>query len=360
MLQETKKADIKTDWIDFIGQLQKNICAAIEEMDGGALFAEDVWQREGGQGGGGLTKVIQNGKVFEKGGVNTSVVYGQVTDAMRSQLNISRDGDKAKEPTRWFAAGISVVIHPVNPFAPTVHCNYRMFELYNDEDILSDRWFGGGTDLTPYYLFEEDVRHFHQTYKTVCDEFDPLLYPAFKKQCDDYFVNKHRNNERRGIGGIFYDHMRTAPSTSPNGGELNPQPSPKQGAASGSESSFGEDSGQMVPLERDRKGAAFWMNFAKACGNSFVPAYLPIVAKRKDISYSERNRQWQEIRRGRYVEFNLLHDRGTLFGLRTGGRIESILVSLPPTVRFEYNYQPKKNSEEEKLVHVLINPREWV
>ena len=320
MLHDSKITDVKAEWIDLIHQLQRNICAAIEEMDGSAVFNEDAWQRAAGKGGGGLTRVIQNGRVFEKGGVNTSVVYGAVTEPMRSQLSISRNGENANEPTQWFAAGISIVIHPVNPFAPTVHCNYRMFEMYNDQGILSDRWFGGGTDLTPYYLFEEDARHFHRAYKTVCDEFDPLLYPVFKKQCDDYFVNKHRNNERRGIGGIFYDHQRAD----------------------------------------HNRSVDFWVNFAKACGNTFIPAYLPIVDKRKDILYSEQNRQWQEIRRGRYVEFNLIHDRGTLFGLRTGGRIESILMSLPPTVRFEYNDQPEKDSEEEKLTQVLVCPREWV
>ena len=319
MLQKVKTTDVKGAWVDFIHQLQTNICAAIEQLDGSACFTEDAWQRLDGKGGGGLTKVIQNGNVFEKGGVNTSVVYGQVTEAMRSQLNIS-DEDGAKRPAKWFAAGISLVIHPVNPFVPTVHCNYRMFELYNDEDVLADRWFGGGTDLTPYYLFEEDARSFHQAYKTVCDKFDSILYRTMKKECDDYFVNKHRNNERRGIGGIFYDHRRA---------------------------------------DEDH-GVDFWMNFAKACGNAFIPAYLPIVKKRKDISFTEKNRYWQEIRRGRYVEFNLIHDRGTLFGLRTGGRIESILMSLPPTVRFEYDYQPEKDSEEQKLIGVLMNPREWI
>ena len=291
--------------------MQDDICNALEEADGKALFSEDAWQRAGGKGGGGLTKVIQNGNVFEKGGVNTSVVYGHVTDKMRKQLSI--DGGK------WFAAGLSLVIHPINPFVPTVHCNYRMFELYNEEDMLTDRWFGGGTDLTPYYLFEEDAKHFHQTYKNVCDEFDPFLYPAFKKECDDYFVNKHRNNERRGIGGIFYDHQR----------------------------------------EDENHSLDFWMNFAKACGNAFTAAYLPIVEKRRDISYTEKNKHWQEIRRGRYVEFNLIHDRGTLFGLKTNGRTESILMSLPPTVRFEYNYLPEPGSEENKLLQVCLNPTEW-
>jgi len=312
MIHQTQTKETRGEWIEFIYQLQGKICKAIEEVDGKALFLEDEWQRAEGKGGGGLTRVIQNGNVFEKGGVNTSVVYGHVTDKMRKQLGI--DGAK------WFAAGLSLVIHPVNPFVPTVHCNYRMFELYSEEDMLTDRWFGGGTDLTPYYLFEEDAKHFHHTYKKVCDEFDPSLYPTFKKECDEYFVNKHRNNERRGIGGIFYDHQR----------------------------------------EDENHDLDFWMNFVKTCGNAFTVAYLPIVEKRKNTLYTEKNKHWQEIRRGRYVEFNLIHDRGTLFGLKTNGRAESILMSLPPTVRFEYNYQPEPGSEEDKLLQVCLNPREWV
>ena len=312
MIHKTETKEIRGEWIEFIYHLQDTICKALEEVDGKALFLEDEWQRADGKGGGGLTRVIQNGNVFEKGGVNTSVVYGHVTDKMRKQLGI--DGAK------WFAAGLSLVIHPVNPFVPTVHCNYRMFELYSEEDMLTDRWFGGGTDLTPYYLFEEDAKHFHHTYKKVCDEFDPSLYPTFKKECDEYFVNKHRNNERRGIGGIFYDHQR----------------------------------------EDENHDLDFWMNFVKTCGNAFTVAYLPIVEKRKNTLYTEKNKYWQEIRRGRYVEFNLIHDRGTLFGLKTNGRTESILMSLPPTVRFEYNYQPEPGSEEDKLLQVCLNPREWV
>ena len=312
MLHKTETKETRGEWIEFIYHLQNKICKAIEEVDGKALFKEDVWQRGEGKGGGGLTKVIQNGNVFEKGGVNTSVVYGHVTDKMRKHLGI--DGSK------WFAAGLSLIIHPLNPFVPTVHCNYRMFELYNEEDILADRWFGGGTDLTPYYLFEEDAKHFHRVYKNVCDEFDPSFYPAFKKECDDYFVNKHRHNERRGIGGIFYDHRRP-------------------------------DSNHDLD---------FWMSFGKSCGDAFISAYLPIVKKRKDILYSEKNKYWQEIRRGRYVEFNLIHDRGTLFGLKTQGRTESILMSLPPTVRFEYDHKPEPGSEEDKLLQVCLNPKEWV
>jgi coproporphyrinogen III oxidase len=189
------KMEIKEVWVDYIHDLQNRICAALEEADGKAKFIEDKWERP--EGGGGKTRVIANGAVFEKGGVNTSVVFGDVTDAMRTQLKI--DGAK------WFACGLSLVIHPINPFVPTVHCNYRMFELYNESDEVIDRWFGGGTDLTPYYLFEEDARHFHGTYKAICDQFDSSFYPRFKKECDNYFVNHHRNGERRGIGGIFHD-----------------------------------------------------------------------------------------------------------------------------------------------------------
>lgn len=302
--------NIKESWINYIHDLQDRICAALEQCDGSAVFTEDRWERSGG--GGGKTRVIANGKVFEKGGVNTSVVHGEVSDIMRTQLKI--------EGASWFACGLSLVMHPLNPFVPTVHCNYRLFELYDEKDALTDRWFGGGTDLTPYYLFEEDARHFHQTYKNVCDQSDPLLYPNFKTECDNYFVNKHRNNERRGIGGIFYDYQRATP-------------------------------------ERD---VQFWLNFGKACGNVFTDAYLPIVEKRKEFPFTEQHKYWQEIRRGRYVEFNLVHDRGTLFGLKTNGRTESILMSLPPTVRFEYNYEPEPGSEEEKLVKVCLNQVDWV
>jgi coproporphyrinogen III oxidase len=302
--------NIKDAWISFIHDLQSRTCSALEKVDGKAKFVEDAWQRA--EGGGGKTRVIQNGNVFEKGGVNTSVVYGDVTDAMRTQLKING--------ATWFAAGLSLVIHPLNPFVPTVHCNYRMFELYDEKGEVIDRWFGGGTDLTPYYLFEEDARHFHQTYKNACDEFDTSFYTAFKKECDQYFVNWHRNAERRGIGGIFYDYQR---------------PSEKQ-------------------------DVHFWMNLGKRCGDSFITAYIPIVEKRKDIPYSDKHKYWQEIRRGRYVEFNLVHDRGTLFGLKTNGRIESILMSLPPTVRFEYNYQPEAGTEEDKLWQACLYPRNWV
>lgn len=302
--------NIKQNWIEYIDELQDKICHALEQADGLARFIEDKWERP--EGGGGKTRVIANGKVFEKGGVNTSTVFGEVTDAMRSQLKIN--GDK------WFACGLSLVIHPLNPFVPTVHCNYRMFELYNENDEVIDRWFGGGTDLTPYYLFEEDARHFHQVYKDVCDSFDESFYPNFKQVCDNYFVNTHRGNERRGIGGIFYDHQRPG----------------------------------------EKHDVNFWMNFGKACGNAFIEAYIPIVERRKNMPFTPEHKHWQEIRRGRYVEFNLVHDRGTIFGLKTNGRIESILMSLPPTVRFEYNYLPKEGTPESDLLDACLHPREWI
>jgi coproporphyrinogen III oxidase len=301
---------IKESWIQYIHDLQNRICNALEKADGRAVFTEDAWERP--EGGGGKTRVISNGNVFEKGGVNTSVVFGEVTEAMRTQLKING--------AKWFACGLSLVIHPYNPFVPTVHCNYRMLELYNEKDEVIDRWFGGGTDLTPYYLLEEDARHFHRTYKNICDSFDPSFYPKFKETCDNYFVNFHRDNERRGIGGIFYDYQRPD----------------------------------------ENKNVDYWMSFGKACGDAFIEAYIPIVEKRKHTAFEEKHKHWQEIRRGRYVEFNLVHDRGTLFGLKTNGRIESILMSLPPTVRFEYNYRPEPGSEEDKLLQACLHPKDWV
>ena len=305
---ENKK--IQTDWINIIHQLQEDICEALELCDGKAKFIEEKWERT--EGGGGITRVIANGNVFEKGGVNTSVVFGVVTEIMKTQLAVNG--------ANWFACGLSLVLHPVNPFVPTVHCNYRMFELYNEDGEVIDRWFGGGTDLTPYYLFEEDAIHFHQTYKHICDKYDLLFYDKFKKQCDNYFVNWHRMEERRGIGGIFYDYQRAGQS----------------------------------------QDVYFWMNFGKACAEAFIKSYLPIVEKRKNILYTPENKYWQEIRRGRYVEFNLVHDKGTLFGLKTNGRTESILMSLPPTVRFNYDYQPTKGSEEDEMQQVCLHPKDWL
>ncbi len=302
----------RENWIIYIHDLQNRICAALEKEDGAARFAEDEWVRAEGRGGGGKTRVIANGAVFEKGGVNTSVVYGHVTEKMRKYLKM--------EGSSWFACGLSLVIHPLNPFVPTVHANWRYFELYNENGLLSDRWFGGGADLTPYYLFEEDAIHFHRTWKNVMDPFGSGLYPKYKKWCDEYFTNTHRNNEMRGIGGVFYDNIHA----------------------------------------KDNPEAEWLCNFQQENGNAFVQAYLPIVQKRKNLPYTEKQVAWQEIRRGRYVEFNLLHDRGTLFGLKTKGRRESILMSLPPRARWIYGYKPEKDSPEEDLQNACLHARNWL
>ncbi len=300
----------KENWISYIRQLQDTICHALEQVDGKGGFVEDKWEREGG--GGGRTRVIANGNVFEKGGVNTSVVHGKVTDAMRNQLKI--DGDT------WFACGLSLVIHPLNPFVPTTHANWRYFELYDANGNIIDRWFGGGADLTPYYLFEEDARHFHHTLHNAITPFGNHLYAEYKQHCDRYFSNTHRNNEMRGIGGVFYDYLRAK-----------------------------------TQEEADRLFA-----FQQANGNCFTTAYIPIVEKRKNTPWNESHKYWQEIRRGRYVEFNLIHDRGTIFGLKTNGRTESILMSLPPTVRFDYDYQPAPGSEEARLLDACQHPKNWI
>lgn len=301
---------VRSSFVSYIRDLQDTICRKLEETDGQALFYEDLWERPGG--GGGRTRVIQNGDVFEKGGVNISEVEGEVTPVMKNQLNLKGDF--------FFAAGLSLVIHPFNPFVPTVHANFRYFELYDEHRNKIDSWFGGGSDLTPYYLFEDDAVHFHRTLKETCDRFDPTFYPAFKKNCDEYFVNRHRNNEARGIGGIFFDYMRPG----------------------------------------DQPAEERLLAFAKQCGDSFLPAYIPIVEKRKWTSFDSSHKYWQEIRRGRYVEFNLVHDRGTLFGLKTNGRTESILMSLPPTVRFDYDYHPGPGSEEDQLLQVCLHPKNWL
>lgn len=304
-----KPMDVKTTFTNFIHDLQNEICTALEQADGQARFRDDRWERPGG--GGGLSRVIAGGKVFEKGGVNTSVVHGKLPETLQKNLGVSFG--------HFFACGLSLVIHPLNPFVPTVHANFRYFELYDDQQQLKDCWFGGGADLTPYYIFVEDARHFHQTFKAACDPFGEALYPLYKQQCDEYFVNKHRNNEARGIGGIFYDYLRPS----------------------------------------KEKSAEVLFAFSKANGEAFLNAYLPIVGRRKHLSYTQQHKDWQELRRGRYVEFNLIHDRGTLFGLHTNGRTESILMSLPPRARWEYNYQPTPGSPEAELLEYL-KPRDWV
>lgn len=300
---------MKDKFYRYIQTLQDRICNKLEEIDQKAKFREDLWDRE--QGGGGRTRVIENGNVFEKGGANISRVYGALPKAMQDYFNV---GD-----VDFFACGLSMVIHPKNPFIPTTHANWRYFEMYDKQGNALKSWFGGGQDLTPYYLFEEDAIHFHTVCKEACDKHSLKFYPKFKKQCDEYFWNSHRN-EARGIGGLFFDYLQ------PN---------------------------EEISSEE-------WYNFVTEIGNSFLQAYGPIVEKRKNLPYTDENRKWQEIRRGRYVEFNLIHDKGTLFGLKTDGRIESILMSLPAHVQWVYNHQPEKGSEEEKLIKVLKEPREWV
>lgn len=300
---------MKDKFYAYIQNLQDQIVAGLEKADGQAKFKEDIWERP--EGGGGRTRVIENGQVFEKGGVNISGVYGPLPKAMQAYFNV---GD-----VDFFACGLSLVLHPKNPMVPTVHANWRYFEMYDKEGNVVNQWFGGGQDLTPYYLFEEDAKHFHQICKTACDKHNLDFYPKFKKQCDEYFWNAHRN-EARGIGGLFFDHCKASEDFS---------------------------------LEN-------WYDFVTEVGNSFLEAYVPIVEKRKDLEYSPENRNWQEIRRGRYVEFNLVHDKGTLFGLKTNGRIESILMSLPPHVQWIYDHHPETGSEEEKLIKILENPVDWL
>jgi coproporphyrinogen III oxidase len=301
---------IKDQFTAHIRALQQTICSGLEAIDGKARFRSDVWERS--EGGGGDSRMMSGGAVFEKGGVNISVVSGELSPQAVQQLKV--------EGTTFFACGLSLVIHPFNPFVPTIHANWRYFELYDEVGTIQDAWFGGGTDLTPYYLVEEDAVHFHSNQKKSCDAFDQSLYPTFKLQCDQYFSNHHRGEERRGIGGIFFDHLRA----------------------------------------EGNRDLRFWQKFAEANGAAFLESYVPIVIKHKNTPFSAQQKYWQEIRRGRYVEFNLLHDRGTLFGIRTNGRTESILMSLPPTVRFDYDFKPQPGSEEEKLVHVLQHPRNWV
>ncbi len=293
----------------YIQDLQNRITSKLEAVDGLAQFKEDLWERP--EGGGGITRVIENGKVFEKGGVNISAVHGKLPKSMQAYFKV---GD-----VDFYACGLSLVMHPKNPMVPTVHANWRYFEMYNQNGDIVDQWFGGGQDLTPYYVFEEDAKHFHQICKKACDKHDPEFYSIYKKQCDTYFWNTHRN-EARGIGGLFFDYCKASKDMS---------------------------------MEN-------WYSFVTEVGNSFLSAYVPIVEKRKALNYADAQRTWQEIRRGRYVEFNLVHDKGTLFGLNTNGRIESILMSLPPHVQWVYDHHPKEGSEEEKLIQVLQNPIDWV
>jgi coproporphyrinogen III oxidase len=283
--------------VAYFQDLQQRICAALEHCDGQSRFREDAWQREGG--GGGRSRVLTDGGVFEKAGVNFSEVHGELAPEFAAQM--------PGEGRAFTATGVSLVLHPRNPFVPTVHANFRYLTKGGK------RWFGGGADLTPYYPYREDVIHFHRVWKNVCTRHPVVDYQRLKKWCDDYFYLAHRQ-EPRGVGGIFFDY-----------------------------------------LEGD--GEALFA-FVRDCGDAFVEAYLPIAERRKGEPYTERERAFQEFRRGRYVEFNLLYDRGTVFGLKTGGRVESILMSLPPVVRYLYDYRPQPGSREAELYEYL-KPRNW-
>ena len=307
--------------------LQDSICAGLEQFDGGGRFEEESWVRP--EGGGGRSRVIKGGRVFEQGGVNFSEVEG--TELPPSILN-QRPEAKGH---RWYATGTSMVLHPRNPFIPTVHLNYRYFEAG------PVWWFGGGADLTPYYPFLEDAKHFHQTLKNACDSVNPAYYQVFKPWCDEYFYLKHRD-ETRGVGGIFYDYQDPR-------GVLYKGQAPEGPAAA---------AGQGVgPIQQSWEQL---FNLASACGNAFLPSYLPIAEKRQHTPYGERERQFQLYRRGRYVEFNLVFDRGTIFGLQTNGRTESILMSLPPLVRWEYGYKAEAGSREALLTDLFTKPQNWL
>jgi len=291
-------------------QVQAEIIASLEAIDGKATFSTDQWERpdkKGSHGGGGTTRILRDGAVFEQAGVSFSEVHGTLPKEMASLMsNLPQDA-------QFYACGVSLVIHPHSPMIPTTHANFRYLEV----DKRS--WFGGGMDLTPYYLFAEDASHFHQQIKLSCDRFGSSLYPKFKADCDAYFYLPHRD-ETRGIGGIFYDYL-----------------------------------GKEDPMNLNS-----YFSFSKDISRTFIPAYLPIVEKRIKENWTEEQKHFQLIRRGRYVEFNLLYDRGTLFGLRTQGRTESILMSLPPQVKWEYCFEPEEGSKEAELIDTLKNPREWV
>ncbi|TVQ87817.1 MAG: oxygen-dependent coproporphyrinogen oxidase [Deltaproteobacteria bacterium] len=291
-------------------RLQDEICKAMATLDGHP-FAEAQWDRPGG--GGGRSRVIQDGRVFEKAGVNVSAVHGVLPPEARAAMR-ARKAD-LPDTDAFFATGISLVMHPHNPMAPTVHLNYRYFEL-GDGSEPAAWWVGGGADLTPAYLFEDDARHFHACHKQACDKHDPSFYPRFKRWCDDYFTLRHRG-ERRGIGGIFFDDLADRPAL------------------------------ELFDFQRD-------------CGEAFLSAYLPILERRLDLPFTDAQRQWQQLRRGRYVEFNLVWDRGTVFGLKTDARVESVLMSLPLTARWEVDHQPEPDSPEARLLAVLREPVDWI
>jgi coproporphyrinogen III oxidase len=288
-----------TDWFK---ALQGSICKALEETDGLALFEEDVWTRP--EGGGGRTRVIRNGNIIEKGGVAFSAVHGNLSQVMQSYLKL--------EKPDFYATGVSIVIHPQSPMVPIIHMNVRHFEAGGQQ------WFGGGIDLTPHYVNDDDAKYFHDMLKKVCDQHDPSFYPKFKTWADDYFFIKHRN-ETRGIGGIFFDRLS--------------------------------------PDQKHTKEQLF--AFVKSVGESFAPVYTHFMKKNSKLSFGDREKSWQYLRRGRYAEFNLAYDAGTKFGFETNGRTESILMSMPPMAAWEYNFKPEKNSPEEYTLQMLKKGINW-
>lgn len=295
----------------FLLDLQDRICTALEEQDGGGQFIEESWLRE--EGGGGRSRVLEQGVVIEKGGVNFSHVMGEKLPASATAVRPELEGRSFQ------AMGVSLVIHPRNPYVPTSHANVRMFvaEKEGEEPVW---WFGGGFDLTPFYAFEEDVIFWHQTAKDACEPFGGDVYPKYKKWCDEYFYLKHRD-ENRGVGGLFFDDLNS----------------------------------WQDEIDFDKSFA-----FMQSVANAYIDAYCPIIAKRKDIEYGERERKFQCYRRGRYVEFNLVYDRGTIFGLQSNGRTESILMSLPPVTHWDYNWQPEAGSPEAKLYTDFLPHKDWV
>ena len=294
----------------WLQNLQSNICKALEDADGKAKFTKENWTRP--EGGGGLTRVIDGGNVIEKGGVNFSAVHGEAPGFLFSEKEHTTQTEK-KEGITFFATGVSIVIHPKSPMVPIIHMNIRYFEMSNGV-----YWLGGGIDLTPHYVNEADAKYFHSTLKTVCDRHHKEYYTKFKKWADDYFFINHRN-ETRGIGGIFFDRLNSS-----------------------EEMSF-------------EKNLAFW----KEVGEAFAPIYVELMKRNKDLPFTETEKQWQLIRRGRYVEFNLVYDKGTKFGLETNGRIESILMSLPPLASWLYDFKPQQGSKEEKTLALLKKGIDW-
>ncbi len=294
----------KEEIVSFFEELQNNICKSLETTDQLGVFEEDAWQRT--EGGGGKTRILQNGNIIEKGGVAFSAVFGETPEKVLSSFELDKSD--------FFATGVSIVIHPQNPLVPIIHMNVRYFEMSN-----GTWWFGGGIDLTPHYVNAEDAIFFHKSLKTVCDQHDPHYYSSFKKWADDYFFINHRN-ETRGIGGIFFD--RLGPDTT------------------------------------NSKRTRF--EFVKAVGSSFAPIYVHLMQKNSVLPFNEQEKEWQLVRRSRYVEYNLVYDRGTKFGLDTNGRTESILMSMPPFAQWKYNFQPEEGSKEKETLNYLKKGIDWL